>query len=629
MPEKSWIEEIGVVAVGDGPGEILNLTLSGYDEGRPRWSADGTALLFYSNRFGRRNHGSWGANGDVFAIDLTQAAYDRALLSQEELELLEGKKDDEKGQGEPSVGGGQGKRRRKKEKKPVQPVRIEADGCEERLRRLTVHSAQVGGFALSPDGETLVYFAQVKGQWKLWAATPRKSEVRQLIDVDGDGEVVYNEEGNAVFARTEKGKIVKVPVGKGGRGGRGGGRGGGAGGGGGGGDVERVGYAAEMTIDGPAERAYIFEHAWRQARAKFYEPDLHGADWAALKKNYERFLGDIDNNHDFAELLSEMLGELNASHTGAGYRIPQEGKDETAALGLLFDPAHAGPGLRVVEVLDRGPCDKADNGIVYGTVLTHIDGVALAADTNAAVLLNRKAGKPTRLAFRAPDGKTFERVVKPVKPRAESNLRYRRWVRQRRALTDELSKGRVGYVHVRGMNDSSFRNVFQEALGRYADREALVVDTRFNGGGWLHDDLVKFLGGKRYGLFHPRGKQRGALGGEPLHRWARPSVVIQNEANYSDAHIFPWAYHTLGIGKLVGTPVAGTGTAVWWERQIDPTLVFGIPQVGFVDMQGRYLENQELKPDILVYNDANARQAGKDPQLEAAVAELMKQLGDR
>jgi C-terminal processing protease CtpA/Prc len=119
------------------------------------------------------------------------------------------------------------------------------------------------------------------------------------------------------------------------------------------------------------------------------------------------------------------------------------------------------------------------------------------------------------------------------------------------------------------------------------------------------------------------------MGGEPLHRWARPSIVIQNEANYSDAHIFPWAYQTLGVGKLVGTPVAGTGTAVWWERQIDPTLVFGIPQVGFVDMQGRYLENQELKPDILVYNDANARQSGKDPQLEAAVAELMKQLGDR
>jgi len=137
---------------------------------------------------------------------------------------------------------------------------------------------------------------------------------------------------------------------------------------------------------------------------------------------------------------------------------------------------------------------------------------------------------------------------------------------------------------------------------------------------------VKFLGAKQYATFVPRGKKRGSMGGDPWNRWTRPVVVVQNESNYSDAHIFPYAFKELGIGKLIGTPVAGTGTAVWWERQIDPTLVFGIPQVGFVTPDGKYLENTELQPDVLVVNDPGSRARGDDPQLQKAVEVLLAAL---
>jgi C-terminal processing protease CtpA/Prc len=171
------------------------------------------------------------------------------------------------------------------------------------------------------------------------------------------------------------------------------------------------------------------------------------------------------------------------------------------------------------------------------------------------------------------------------------------------------------------MNDQSYRVVYEEALGRNNNKKALIVDTRFNGGGWLHDDLATFLSGKKYMTFMPRGQN---IGDEPQFKWRNTSIVVMNEGNYSDAHMFPYTYRALGIGKLLGMPVAGTGTAVWWEG-LQNGLVFGIPQVGMKGLDGKYLENQLLEPDIKVANEPGAMSKGRDQQLEAAVKELLNQ----
>ena len=171
------------------------------------------------------------------------------------------------------------------------------------------------------------------------------------------------------------------------------------------------------------------------------------------------------------------------------------------------------------------------------------------------------------------------------------------------------------------MNDSSFRETFSQVMGPEHQRKALVVDTRFNGGGWLHDDLVTFLSGKDYIQFFPRGQNN--MGSEPMFKWSKPSAVLIGEGNYSDAHMFPFAYKELKIGKLIGMPVPGTGTAVWWETLIDPTLYFGIPQVGMRARDGKLLENTQLEPDIQVRNLPEDVTAGRDRQLEAAVKHLL------
>ena len=237
--------------------------------------------------------------------------------------------------------------------------------------------------------------------------------------------------------------------------------------------------------------------------------------------------------------------------------------------------------------------------------------------------MNRKAGKRVLLSLKDPEsGESWEEVVKPISRGALGNLLYERWVKRRREAAYKISEGRIGYVHVRGMNDASFRETFSHLLGPDNDKEAVVVDTRFNGGGWLHDNLVTLLSGKEYIQFFPRGQKN--MGHEPMFKWNRPSVVVMGESNYSDAHMFPFAYKTLGIGKLVGMPVPGTGTAVWWEYQIDPTIYFGIPQVGMRTEDGALLENTQLEPDIEVANSPEDIASGKDRQLETAIESLLK-----
>ena len=391
------------------------------------------------------------------------------------------------------------------------------------------------------------------------------------------------------------------------------------------GERKDVSVEAYLDLDPAAERAYLFEHVWREMGKKFYAVDLHGVDWAGLKQAYSRFLPDIDTGWDFAELLSEMLGELNASHTGAGYMPKRDGADETASLGAFFDPAFPGPGLKVVEVLDKGPLQQAGSKIKPGTVIESVDGQTVAPGADPDPLLNHRAGTPLLVGLLDPaSGERWQETVKPIAPAREAELLYQRWVRTRRAEVERLSGGRIGYVHVRGMNDASYREVFAEVLGRYSAAEALVVDTRFNGGGNLTEQLTTFLSGRVFATNVPRGQ---VVGEDPWFRWTRPSIVVMAEGNYSDAHCFPSAYRELGIGQPVGMPVPGTCTAVWWEELQDPTLYFGMPQVGMVDPRGRYLENQQLEPDYRVEPDPALVAQGRDQQLEKAVEVLMAQLG--
>lgn len=586
-----FVPEAGLVNA-DGKSKPVNLTLSGYSDRSPKWQMDGKMMLWFSDRDGMKNHASWGGESDVYGMFFTKEAFDRFRMSKEEFALLKEKEDKDKKENDNS------KDKNDKSKDiDISPLVLELDDIDKRKARLTIHSSRLSDAVLSKDGEKLYYLARFEKSTDLWSTELRTKETK-LLSKDAGSSLKLSDDGKFLFLLSS-GNIVKINTDND--------------------KKENVSIKSEMKHNYLAEKAYIFDHAWRQVVKKFYVTDLHGVDWSFYRDEYKKFLPHINNNHDFAEMLSEMLGELNASHTGCRYSPAQNSGDLTAALGIFIDEKHQSTGIRIAEVIKNGPFDKAGSKVKSGMIIEKIDGESFL---NYYQALNRKNGQFTLVSLLDPANNTrFDEVVKPISLQEERQLLYLRWVENRRMETEKASGGKIGYVHVRGMDDGSYRTVFEEVMGRHYDKEGLIVDTRFNGGGWLHDDLATFLSGRQYMSMVPREQN---MGREPMSKWIKPVSLLMGESNYSDAHLFPVTFKAYDIGKTVGMPVPGTGTAVWWEQQIDPTLVFGIPQVGMVDMDGNYMENTQLEPDIKIANAPGIMIGGKDQQIEKAVEDLLE-----
>lgn len=588
----------------DGNGEIVYPVNSGFGEGNTKWALNGKMLTWLSDREGRKSLANQGSREvDVYGVFFDQTLYDRYKMNKEEYALL--KEEEEKEKKDKAKIDSMKSILTKKEKVPEKIWSPDLENLENRRVRMTINSASISDYIVDSNGTNLYYLASFEKGYDLWKTELRTQETKILAKMEGTPSgIELSKDGKYLFV-TNNNKLVKIDVSNG--------------------KTTDINIHGDMVLNPAKEREYIFNHTWRQVREKFYDPKLHNVDWEMYRKTYAKFLPHINNNFDFQELLSELLGELNASHTGGRYSAPAPNGDNTACLGLLYDEKYNGNGLKVSEVITGGPFDRSKSRLKAGDIIEKINGTSLTADMDWAILLNRMVNKNVLVSVYSPATNVrFEEIVKPVSFGDEGALMYKRWVNKMSSMVDKLSDGKVGYVHVQGMNDPSYRNTFDEVMGKNLDKEALIVDTRFNGGGWLHDDLATFLSGKRYLQFSPQGNL--LKGGEPLGRWQKPSCVLMSESNYSDAFIFPYIYKQNGLGKLIGMPVAGTGTAVWWETQIDPTIVFGIPMIGTIGKEGRTTENMQVEPDIKVPLPYEDLLNGEDTQIEAAVKEMLKEV---
>jgi len=584
--------EVGLVKA-DGSGEIVNLTRSGFQDGRGQWVLGGKAMIWFTNRDGLKSVAQSGSSqSDVYAMYFTRDAWDRHRLSEDEYKLLKEQEEKNKPRGDSA---------KSDSSATAEPVALELDGVELRKARLTVHSSSMGDALLSKDGETLYYLARFERGYNLWSTALRTNETKMVAALNaGRASMTWDRDQKNIFLLSN-GSISKIDPSSGKR--------------------DNVTIRGEMVTDADAERAYMFDHVWTQTKETFYTAGYHGVDWDGIKPVYEKYLPHIGNGYEFAEMLSEMLGELNVSHSGARYSSSEPTDDATASLGIFYDQDYDGVGIRVVEVIRNGPLDKDGMGVEPGMIIESIDGDTIAPDTDPAAYLNRKADKRTLLVV-ADGGEKRDLVVTPISLREESGLLYDRWVRRNREEVDSLSNGELGYIHVPGMNDGAYRNAYEEVLGRFATRKGIVVDTRFNGGGDLVADLAMFLTGEH---FFDYTTDTRSTGYEPNFRWTKPSISIAGEANYSDGHCYAYAYQALDIGPLVGMPVPGTCTFAGWES-LPNGARWGVPGMGVKNNAGQYLENHQTEPDIRVMNEFNVRARGRDQQLEAAVEALMRSI---
>jgi tricorn protease len=321
-----------------------------------------------------------------------------------------------------------------------------------------------------------------------------------------------------------------------------------------------------------------------------------------------------------------MMGELNASHLGVrGYGAAPE--EQTADLGLIFDETYTGPGLKIKEILKRGPSDRRGVTLFPGDLVLAIDGVEITPTTDLSKLLNGKVNENVVLQVAtSPTTPPKERrrfEIQGADRGRVSELMYERWVERNAARVAELSKGKVGYIHIPSMDEAGLDRFLRSLYSDNFDKEAIVLDVRYNGGGYTHDRVLDYLGGRDHTVFRQRDGGEGMVLRSSDRKWSKPLVLLINNRSYSDAEIFPSAFRTLGLGKLVGQPTGGLVIGTYAVRLVDGT-EFRIPRTGVFTAKGVNMENEGVQPDVLVEETPDQLAKGIDAQLDKAVAVLQE-----
>jgi Tol biopolymer transport system component/C-terminal processing protease CtpA/Prc len=585
--------------------ERRNLTNSGYRDYRPKWVNEGKQMLWFSNRNGLKSYATSGSTqSDVYSMFFTQDAWDEFQLSKEEYDLKKEMEKAKKAEEKKDKDEKEEDKEKEKEEK-VKDLTFDWEGLEDRKARLTIHSSSLGDAVLSKDNQTLYYLARFEKGMNLWSTNLRTKETKQAISLNtGSGSLMWDKKRENLYLLAN-GRIAKVEPDKG--------------------KQTAIKISGEMQYDAEAERAHMFDHVWLRTRAIFYEPTYHGVDWDLMRKEYEKYLSYIGNGYEFSDMISEMLGELNVSHAGARYSTSIDNADATASLGVFMDYEHSGDGIRIEEVMKGGPLYKAAFEVKAGMIIEKIDGQTISPDRDVASFLNRKAGDFTLLEILDPETDSRKQItIKPISLGEERRLLYDRWVKINEKEVAEKSGGKLGYVHIPGMSDGPYRDVYDKMLGKYFDKEAIIVDTRFNGGGDLVADLAMFFTGEAFNTYATEDK---VVGGEPTSRWTKPTLAIYNESMYSDGHCFASAYSELGIGKTVGMPVPGTCSFAGWEGLPNGGR-WGVVPVSAKNKSGEWMENNQTEPDFIVKNMPGVVDQGRDQQLEKAIEELLKDIED-
>ena len=583
-----FFPDIAIVPA-DGSAPLSQLTRTGYTDAEPHWHRSGGIISWLTGRYGLREHGGHGTQYDVYAQFLNQDAWDAFRRTEEDIAVEEnGEEEDEEDED--------------KDSEPVE-VTVELERAAQRQARLTIHSSDLAGFALNKDASVLYYLSAFEEGYDLWSHDVRAGETQRVVAIGADDASLALLKDDSAAIVLADGELMKVDLEA---------------------DevtAEPVPVVATLELDAGAEREAMLHHVWQTTRDRIYLPEvLSEANWDQMYEAYAAKLPGINNNRDFAELVDELVGELDVSHAAGRYRPDSDGG--TGAIGAILDLADSGAGVRIAEVLTEGPLAEASERAAAGNRIVAVNGERLEGSANYFALLDNTVGERVRLTLADRRGE-FEVVVRPVSVADEAEWLKEQWVESRHRLVERLSNGRLGYVYVPEMSDESYRRVYSDVFGRHFTKEAIVIDVRDNNGGDLVDWLVQLFSGKQYMTNMPNGRRAQ---GEPLTEWVKPSIALTNEGAYSDGHCFVAAWKNLGVSTLVGTPVTGTCTYAGWEYLQSGDVLAGTPRLGILDTEGDWLERKTTEPDVLVYADPNAIVAGDDLQLRRAVEVLLQEL---
>ncbi len=598
-------------------GEAYNVTRHPDDDTEPSWSADGRRLVWVSKR--RQD------SRDVYAVWLKREDGERdaegwlAKFNGGDKPKKKAKADDDAEEGKKSKKSKKGKKDgdkkdadedKGKDKKKLPTVEIDFDELWRRAEILTTLEGDEGSPLVVGDRYHVVFTAAHESERDLYAVRYDGEKLKRLtkggkapraIQADKKGKTLYYLDRRGTIHRTSlKGKAG-----------------------------DPIPFSARYEHEKAAVRGQLFDEGWRALNERFYDPNFHGVDWKAVREKYRPWAIAAPTEQDFGDVMNLVTGELNASHMG--YYDFTGSSERTGMLGVLFDASAGGPGLLVSEVLPESPAARTDVNLVAGERLLAVDGRKLSPEQNVYEFFADTVGRKVLLTIAGKDGKERRVNVAPISTRAHRQLRYEAWVRERRALVDELSGGRLGYIHIQSMSIPPFEVFERDLYAAAHGKEGLLIDVRANGGGWTTDYLMAVLNVKRHAYTVPRDGDPNARAYPqsrlPLSAWTKPAATLCDQDSYSTAEIFSRAFKNTGRGLTIGMPTFGAVISTGANVLLNGAYV-RLPMRGWYD--GRTGENQENNgyvPDIVVEQPITEDfSKSEDTQLARAVQELLGSL---
>ncbi|HKR13558.1 MAG TPA: S41 family peptidase [Pyrinomonadaceae bacterium] len=631
-PDASRTADIFLVAAAGDDKTPHKVTFDSNNDGNPQFAADGRKLYFQRQE---ATGGNTPNSVQVYSVLLERQDKDP--------DDAEERAETEAPAREPAAEGGEGATppaRRPPANRPPRDIKMDWDGMKRRTRQVTRMPFPVLGYTLAPDSRTIVFVTtEPTAQASLPVIYSIQEDGRRLtriaagqppneggdgpggggggfggglsgLNISRDGRTLFFRERDGVYSVPLSAAPAAAAAGPAREAGR-----------------RRINFNVRVRVDRPAEWTEMFDDGWRTMKYRFYDPKMHGMDWDAMRAKYRPLVDYVGDRQELLNILNEMIGELNASHTGAAPppRGPGAGGVATAHLGVELEPDTAAGRYRVAYVYEDGPADKDWVRVKVGDYLLAINGKPIKAGDEYWEALNNRLNRKVVVTFNnkpAEDGAWTTRI-EAISGGAYSQLRYERWVKERRQKVDELSGGRIGYIHIQAMNQPSLRK-FEKEIREFRNKEAMVIDQRWNGGGNIEQELLAILVQRQYQVWQPRGTEAN---GRPFAGFFGPKIVLQNWRSASNAEMFPAGFRALGLGKVVGTPTMGAVIGTGSYSLIDGSTV-RTPGVGvyLADSKRTNMENYGVQPDMLVDNRPEDTLAGRDRQLEAAVDDLMKQL---
>ncbi len=639
-----------------------------------RWTPDGKKLLLIGGKGGSSGIASTGGRGSAQLYSVALNPVDKDPNDHDINTEAQAEAADAAGAGNTGGRGGRGAAA------PANvEVKIDWDGIDRRFNEVT-SMANVQYVVPSPDGHTYLFAAgggaaagaaadaaaAGPGIYTIAEDGTRQTKLNTTVtDIAGGrgrggrggggggfggGEPVWARDSRSIYFM-QGGGLFSLPIPAGGAtsdsaaaGAGGGGRGGGRGGRGGGATgadpaaaadtgnaagPKRIPVSVRMEIDFPAERKQVFEEAWRVMKNRYYDANMHGANWAAAKDKYESMLPYLADTEELHNLIMEMIGDMNASHTGisAGGVIPgraaADERVQTRYPGFEMEPDASGL-YKVSYIYKKGPADHEYAKLAVGNYVLAVNDKELKVSENYWKLFNILPGHKYEFLVNSKpsaDGAWTVRID-PLNAAAQGNLQYDRWVAERKEMVAKLSNNSIGYLHIKAMDAPSLAK-FEEELVENQDKQALIIDERFNGGGGIDQELLEILNQRKA---YQSTRNRDSLTVQrPAKAFFGPMVVLQNERSASDAEMFPDGFRRLGLGKIVGVPtmgaVIGTGSFTLLDGSVLRT-----PGAGVSNADGQNLENYGVPPDVLVDNTPSDFLTHHDRQVEKAIEVIKGEL---